>query len=392
MKENDVSLSKNTFTNTLFMFMQRINKGIGNLELYEFQYGLDNLTPVKGWESIKIIPSNSIEKQVHDREFFLSIKLKPIMDQKIVLDQEIVRLTQVLFRGLVEEVYSIEWVNQHFYFDLRGFLFFPRTNYFTSKAIEHFGGKPAMVFSQRQTRFEQKQDIGYKEFRLANAAIDDGFIQLLLKLFKKLNSHLMISLSGPTGAGKTEITQLLQEKITGTGKSITTIEVDNFLKDREFRDEKPMGREAIHFDIFLDSLERLLKGEKVLIPRYDFVAATSSHDPDGNLKSGCKPIEIIPADIIFLEGNFPFQIPELAEKISIKVVYLTDDPVRLKRKWKRDIDYRKKYDPAYFINRFFRTQFLRADECYKSLIEVSDLVVDTTKGHIWITPALSGLL
>jgi len=57
------------------------------------------------------------------------------------------------------------------------------------------------------------------------------------------------------------------------------------------------------------------------------------------------PIVVEPADIIFIEGNFPFLIEEVADLIGIKVVYLTDDPIRLKRKWKRDIDYRKKYEP-----------------------------------------------
>ncbi len=72
------------------------------------------------------------------------------------------------------------------------------------------------------------------------------------------------------------------------------------------------------------------------------------------------PIEIEPADIIFIEGNFPFLIEEVLHLIGIKVVYLTDDPIRLKRKWKRDIDYRKKYEPNYFRNRYFKDQFIMA--------------------------------
>ncbi len=115
-----------------------------------------------------------------------------------------------------------------------------------------------------------------------------------------------------------------------------------------------MGKESTHFELFMRSLWRSCKGKKITIPRYDFVNATSSHDLDGNLKPGCFPLEIEPADIIFMEGNFPFQMEEISGLIGIKVVYLTDDPIRLKRKWKRDIDYRKKYDPAYFRNRFFR--------------------------------------
>jgi uridine kinase len=113
---------------------------------------------------------------------------------------------------------------------------------------------------------------------------------------------------------------------------------------------------------------------------------------DGNLKPGCFPLEIEPADIIFLEGNFPFQMDEIASLIGIKVVYLTDDPIRLKRKWKRDIDYRKNYDPAHFRNRFFKTQFQRAEDVYRPQIEKCDIVVDTTRAALWITPEISEIL
>ncbi len=103
-------------------------------------------------------------------------------------------------------------------------------------------------------------------------------------------------------------------------------------------------------------------------------------------------MEIEPADIILLEGNFPFHLPEIAHLAGIKIVYLTDDPIRLKRKWKRDIDYRKKYDPVYLCNRYFRTQFLRAAEVYLPLMEVSDVVVDTTAAALWVKPEIAARL
>ncbi len=65
-------------------------------------------------------------------------------------------------------------------------------------------------------------------------------------------------------------------------------------------------------------------------------------------------------------------------------MYLTDDPVRLKRKWKRDIDYRKKYNPRYLCNRYFRTQFLKAKTVYINQLEICDIAVDTTAATIWI--------
>jgi len=102
-------------------------------------------------------------------------------------------------------------------------------------------------------------------------------------------------------------------------------------------------------------------------------------------------LEIEPADIIFVEGNFPFLLKEVAGLIGIKVVYLTDDPIRLKRKWKRDIDYRKKYEPTYFRNRFFKDQFLMAQKCYRPQMEVCDILVDTTGAAIWAVPEISAI-
>ena len=139
-------------------------------------------------------------------------------------------------------------------------------------------------------------------------------------------------------------------------------------------------------------MEKILSGQPVSIPCYDFVDATSSHDIHGNLKPGRKPLEVIPADIIFLEGNFPFQLEEISHIIGTIVVYLTHDEIRLKRKWKRDIDYRKKYDPTYFRNRYFRTQFLRSRQVYQPLMAVCDIVVDTTNAEIWMTPEISAAL
>ena len=78
--------------------------------------------------------------------------------------------------------------------------------------------------------------------------------------------------------------------------------------------------------------------------------------------------------------------------IGIKVVYLTDDAVRIKRKWKRDIDYRKKYDPSYLRNRFFKDQFIMAEIAYLPQMEVCDMTVDTSGAALWVTPEFSEIL
>jgi len=168
--------------------------------------------------------------------------------------------------------------------------------------------------------------------------------------------------------------------------------MDNFYKDRVFRDGRPMDAAVIHYPLFIDSINALLRGEAADIPRYDFIQATSSHDLDDLLRPGQSTQTIQPANIIILEGNFPFHIPEIARLINLKIVYFADDPIRLKRKWKRDMDFRKKYDPQYLANRYFRTQFQRNQEIYQPMMQCSDIIVDTSNAQLWLHPDMQAQL
>lgn len=396
MSASNTLYRPDVFSEILYEKMKRINLGIEDLELYEFRYALDNLYPKNGgWASVKVGTEEEIEQRINRRDFYTSIQIKPRVDDRIVLDENIVRLTNMLFVGLVTGEYPEEWVRAHFYFDVRGFYFLHRTVYFTDKVLAHFGGQPFKSFEQRQKRFERYQSVGYKDFKEANAEVDQVFIESVKKLIAAKGTPILIAIAGPTAAGKTEIVERLRRSFEQTGQKVTSIEMDNFLTDRDYREEKgihSLGQEAIHFELFKQSLEDISQGKRITIPRYDFVYATSSHDLDGKLKAGCAPLEIEPADIVFIEGNFPFLLQEVVHLIGIKVVYLTDDAIRLKRKWKRDIDYRKKYEPTYFRNRFFKDQFLMAQKCYLPQMEVCDIVVDTTGAAIWATPEIAEIL
>jgi uridine kinase len=376
------------FSKDLYVKMQHVHPGISDLEWYEFDYALDNLAPSSGWDSVPVIDRAEISSQINQIGFFKEIQLKPLKENRIIPDEKIASLTRTLFKGLVSGAYSPEWINSLFYFDVRGFLFFVRTRYFSPEIINHFGGKPFLEFEKRQNTLEACQDIGYREFAATNREIDQAFIGIIEKLINVSSAPFLLTIAGPSGAGKTEIVDRLRLTLSGTGKSITAVEMDNFYKDGDFRDGKVLDENVIHFELFRQSLSQIMQGKPAIIPRYNFLTTASSHDLDGNLRLGEKPIEITPADVVFLEGNFPFHLPEIAKWIGVKIVYLTDDPIRLKRKWRRDIDYRKKYDQVYFCNRYFRTQFLRAQEVYRPLMEVCDIVVDTTSAALWLTPDL----
>lgn len=391
MSETNILSNQKAFAENLYEKMKKINAGVQEMELYEFGYCMENWNPDKGWDSVKLDSKNEIEKRISSRDFFANIQLKPVVNGKIVLDENIYKLTMMLFKGLVIGEYSADWVQERFYFDIRGFFFLVRTIYFTKEVTAHYGGKPWKTFEQKQKKFEYFQGVGYKDFKQSNYEVDRAFVDSVLKIVNAKGTPIFIAIAGATAAGKTEIVELLHESLEKEGKKITSIEMDNFLKDRDYREKMgidSLGKEAIHFELFKKSLEDIIKGKKISIPRFDFIKATSSHDLDGKLKSGGSMIDIEPADIIFVEGNFPFLLDEVVHLIGIKTVYLTDDPVRMKRKWKRDFDYRKKYDLNYFRNRYFKEQFLMALECYRPQMTLGDFIIDTTGAAIWATPEI----
>jgi uridine kinase len=396
-KENTMEniFDQQIFPEALFEIMKDVDPAIRDMELYEFRYALSNIAPALGWESIHPDPKQEIEARLDSRSFYDSIQIKPRLGDRIVLDEQIVQLTHMLFAGLVTGRYDEDWARHHFYFDVRGFYFLHRTTYFTKPVLIHLDGRPFKQFEQKQKAFAFLQDLGYKAFREANAEVDGAFIESVHKLIAARGTPILLAIAGPTAAGKTEIVERLRADFDRAGRKTTSIELDNFLTDREYREEKGIftqGKDALHFELFKQSLQDITAGKKISIPRYDFVYATSSHDLQGNLKPDGVPIEIEPAEIIFIEGNFPFLIEEVADMIGIKVVYLTDDPIRLKRKWKRDIDYRRKYEPSYFRNRYFKDQFIMAEIAYRPQMAMCDMVVDTTGAALWTTPEVAVVL
>ena len=372
--------------------MQEVNPGVDELEFYEFEYALKNLQPVEGWEKILPEPMESLLERITSPEFFANIQLKPRNGDQVVLDETITALTRQLFVGLVEELYPADWVNQHFYFDVRSFVFLVRTIYLTAPIRQRFGGLPYRNFEAKQALLDNEFEVGYKEFAQANQEIDSAFIEVVRSWISARDTPLLLTIVGPTASGKSEITMRLLDSLKLAGLSCGAVEMDNFYKDRVYRDGRPMTSEVIHYPLFIESINALLRGEAADIPRYDFIQATSSHDLDGNLRPGQSTQTIQPADIIILEGNFPFHIPEIARLIDLKIVYFAEDPIRLKRKWKRDVDFRKKYDPNYLVNRYFRTQSQRNQEIYQPMMQCCDIIVDTTNAQLWLHPNLQSQL
>ena len=67
----------------------------------------------KTWDAIELLSNSD--------EFYDRIKIKEQVKNRIVLDKNIIGLTNMLFVGLLTGAYDEGWVQRHFYFDVRGF-------------------------------------------------------------------------------------------------------------------------------------------------------------------------------------------------------------------------------------------------------------------------------
>jgi uridine kinase len=395
MTDQSICQNPDLFSARLFALMQHIHPGVATLELYEFRYCLNTVKPADGWASVVVEPFESLAAKLDDPAFYQSIQIRPKVDGKLALDGQITSLTQMLLVGLACGAYTTAQVRQRLYFDLRGFFFLARTTYFTDTVLAHFDGKPYRQFSALQKTFETHQAVGYPEFKAANAEVDASFFDAVQALTRLKGTPVVLGIAGPTAAGKTEIVARLNDAFHQAGRKTTSMEMDHFLTDRDDREARgvdSLGPQAIHVGLFQRCLEDLITGKPVDTPRYDFITGSSSHDIRGHLKPGGRPVHIEPADVIFIEGNFPFMVPQTNHLVGIKAVYLTDDPVRLQRKWKRDMDYRKKYELNYFRNRYFKDQYLMAQACFISQLGTCDLCVDTTAARLWASTETASLL
>lgn len=383
-----ILLNSQLFAEILYSKMKAIFPAVSQLAYYEFRYGLNHYQPAGGWDSITLNSTDEIEDSIQSRSFFESIQIEVLSQSAPVLDPIIIKLCQMLFVGLVSGVYTSDWIFRFFTFDIRGFFFLIRTTYFSPKSISHLGSKPYQCFEQKQAELAHLFEIGYQQYQQANAEVDQALMRFVGSIIEKRGTPILLTFAGPTAAGKTEIVARLADFLVEKGYSCSTLEMDHFNKDRVYRDRHKQSIATIHFDLFQESMEALNRKEVVFIPQYDFYTSQSSHDENSQHRAGKKMLKIEPADVMFLEGNFPFHLPELNTFPALKIVYLAADDVRLRRKWKRDIDLRKKYQPLQFINRYFRTQFIRAEEIYRPFLEICDIAVETTEARLWVAPAL----
>ncbi len=129
----------------------------------------------------------------------------------------------------------------------------------------------------------------------------------------------VILVAGPSASGKTTFSKRLSVQLLAHGLSPFPLELDNYFIDRDFtpRDEKGEydfeSIEALNRQRLSDDLRRLIAGETIQMPRYNFLTGKSEPGDVVQLKS---------SDLIIVEGIHglnPALIPDLPAETAFRI-------------------------------------------------------------------------
>lgn len=139
-----------------------------------------------------------------------------------------------------------------------------------------------------------------REIILTSEALHEQFVsQIAAQIAEQKDQVRVVLISGPSSSGKTTFSKRLAVQLLSQGISPFPLEMDNYFVDRELTPRDENGQydfeslQALDTRLLGSHLRRLIAGEIVEIPRYDFLT--------GKRKAG-EPAQLKPDQVIILEG------------------------------------------------------------------------------------------
>lgn len=178
---------------------------------------------------------------------------------------------------------------------------------------------------------------------------------------------LVIGIAGGTGSGKTTVVKKIVEQIPEN--EVAVLSHDSYYYDNghlslEERRKKNFDHpDSIEFDLMIEHINKLKKGEPVEEPVYSFITCTRSKETR----------KISPKKVLIIEGILCLTNKELRELMDIKVFVDCDSDIRLTRVIQRDIQERGR-DIEQVLTRYKKTvrpshlQFIEPTKRYADII------------------------
>jgi len=148
---------------------------------------------------------------------------------------------------------------------------------------------------------------------IAEALHEQNIADIARQIANRRGGARIVRISGPSSSGKTTFSRRLAIQLLALGLSPFALELDNYFVDREKNPRDENGQydyeviEALDLAQLGDHLTRLIAGENVQLPRYNFKA--------GKQEVGDR-IQLTPDQIIILEGIHGLNPRLLPESLS----------------------------------------------------------------------------
>jgi uridine kinase len=139
-----------------------------------------------------------------------------------------------------------------------------------------------------------------REIILVSEALHEQYIASIARqIADKRESARLVLISGPSSSGKTTFSRRLAVQLLALGISPFALELDNYFIDRDLTPLDENGQfnfetiDALNLDQLGEQLARLIAGDEVQMPRYDF--------QEGRQNPG-EVVRLRPGQLIILEG------------------------------------------------------------------------------------------
>ncbi|HET9588318.1 MAG TPA: nucleoside kinase [Anaerolineales bacterium] len=145
---------------------------------------------------------------------------------------------------------------------------------------------------------------------VSEAFHENNLARIASQIVEQFERSRLILIAGPSSAGKTTTSRRLTVQLLALGISPFPLELDNYFLDR---DKTPLGEdgrpdfesiEALDLPLLAEHLQRLVRGEEVQLPRYNFKTGSREEGELIRLKDGQ------PIILEGIHGMDPRLIPE----------------------------------------------------------------------------------
>ncbi|MBQ6216334.1 MAG: uridine kinase [Erysipelotrichaceae bacterium] len=189
------------------------------------------------------------------------------------------------------------------------------------------------------------------------------------------NKPVVIGIAGGTCSGKSSIAGILIDEFRYTN-SINIIREDDYYKDQSHLPMEERAKTnydhplAFDFDLMTDHIQRLIAGETIEKPTYDYTVHNRSD-----------VTEIVhPSDVIIIEGLFALYRDEIRKLEDIKIFVDTPADIRFIRRLKRDVKERARTIES-ITEQYLNTVKPMHDQFLEPTKQYADIIIPQGKSN-----------